>query len=425
MSAQKLAVQGGPKAVTLDPGDLFAWPIITEEDDRAVLEVLHRGAMSDTDVTEQFEAEFARWQGVKFALAHNNGTSALHSAMFGLGLGVGDEIISPSVTIWASCIPAFSLGATMVFADIDPETLCIDPDDIEHRITERTKAIVVVHYCGMPCDMDPIMEIARRNNVKVIEDVSHAHGARYKGRMVGAIGDVAGMSFMSGKSFAAGEGGMLATNDETIYRRAVALGHYERTGAVLAGTEFERFAGVPLGGYKYRMHQLSSVVARGQLAHYDERMADIQKALNTFWDLLEGVPGLRAHRPPKGSGTTMGGWYAPRGLYVAEELGGLAIDRFREAVRAEGMDGLGPPNFPLHLHPALNECDIYGHGKPTRLAHTGRDLRQGPGSLPVSEGIADRCFAVPYFRRFRREHIEEHANAFRKVAEHAKHLLSS
>ena len=106
--------------------------------------------------------------------------------MFGCGVGVGDEIISPSVTYWASCLPAFSLGATVVFADIDPDTLCIDPNDIEHRITERTKAIVAVHYCGHPADMDPIMEIARRHNIKVIEDVSHAHGGRYKGRTVGS-----------------------------------------------------------------------------------------------------------------------------------------------------------------------------------------------------------------------------------------------
>ena len=422
MSAEKLAIKGGPKAVTLDPGDLFAWPIITEEDDRAVLELLHRGGMSDTDVTVQFEREFAEWQGVKFALAHNNGTSALQASMFGVGVGVGDEIIAPSVTFWATCLQAFSLGATIVFADIQPDTLCIDPADIEHRITDRTKAIVVVHYCGYPADMDPIMEIADRRGVKVIEDVSHAHGSLYKGRKVGTFGHVAGMSFMSGKSFAAGEGGILVTDDEKIYQRAVALGHYERTQEVLAGTELERFAGVPLGGYKYRMHQLSSVVARGQLVHYDERMAEIQKALNTFWDLLEGVPGLRAHRPPEASGTTMGGWYAPRGLYVSEELGGLPIDRFREAVRAEGVDGLGPPNFPLHLHPALNECDIYGHGKPTRLAHADRDVRQGPGSLPVSEGIADRSFAIPYFRRFYRERVEEYANAFRKVAENAQEL---
>ena len=418
----ELAIKGGPKAVTADPGDVFRWPIITGEDEAAVLDVLRRGAMSATDVTEEFEREFAEWQGVKYALAHNNGTAALHAAMYGIGVGVGDEIISPSITIWSSCIGAFSLGATMVFADLDPETLCIDPDDIEHRITERTKAIVVVHYGGMPCDMDRIMEIADRRGVKVIEDVSHAHGALYKGRLVGAIGHVAGMSIMSGKSLAGGEGGMLATNEKEIYDRAVAFGHYER-GKLLGGTDFERFAGVPLGGYKYRIHQLTSAVARVQLAHYSGRMGEIQKALNHFLDLIEGAPGLRARRPDLGSPSTMGGWYRPLAFYDADALGGLPAERFAEAVRAEGCRNIGQLNFPLHLHPAFNDCDIYGHGKPTRLAHASRDVRQGPGSLPVTERAKDRVVGTPYFKRFREEYIEQCAAAYRKVAENAAELL--
>ena len=422
MSAKDLAINGGPKAVTLDPGDLFTWPIITEEDDRAVLDVLHRGAMSGTDVTMEFERRFAQWQGAEYALAHNNGTAALHAAMFACGVGVGDEIISPSLTYWATCLPALSLGATIVFADIQPDTICIDPNDIEHRITDRTKAIVVVHYVGMPCDMDPIMAVAQKHGVKVIEDVSHAHGARYKGKKVGTFGHVSAMSLMSGKAFAAGEGGILVTDDRDVYLKAIAFGHYERHAAALKGTDLERFAGVPWGGYKYRMHQLTSAVGLGQLAHYDERMAEIQKALNFFWDCLEGVPGLRAHRPAKDSGTTMGGWYAPRGLYVAEELGGLPIDRFREAVEAEGVGSAGPPNFPLHLHPMLNECDVYGHGKPTRIANASRDVRQGPGSLPVTEAMRDRCYSIPYFKKLYPEKIEEYANAYKKAAENAASL---
>src|SRR5688500_16659209 len=180
-----LAIHGGPKAVTSDPGELFRWPIITEEDEQAVLAVLRAGAMSETDVTRAFEAEFAAWHGTRFALAHNTGTAALHAAMFACGVGHGSEIICPSLTYWASALPAFSLGATIRFAEVDPNTLTIDPSDIEHRITEQTRAIVAVHYCGYPCDMDAIMAIAERHGVKVIEDVSHAHGGRYKGRLVG------------------------------------------------------------------------------------------------------------------------------------------------------------------------------------------------------------------------------------------------
>src|SRR5438094_915360 len=303
-TATRLAIHGGPKAVRSEAGDLFAWPIITEEDEEAVLEVLRAGKMSGTDVTREFEREFADWHRVSYALAHNTGTAALHAAMFACGVGAGDEIIVPSLTYWASALPALSLGATIVFAEVDPDTLCLDPGDIEHRITPRTRAIIPVHYCAHPCDMDPIMEIARRHGLKVIEDVSHAQGGLYKGRLLGTIGDVGAMSLMSGKALPIGEGGMLITNDLTIYERAVAFGHYERTGS-LTLPELRRFAGLPLGGHKYRMHQLSSAVGRVQLRHYRARMEEIQQAMNEFWDRLEGVPGLRAHRPPKGSGSTM------------------------------------------------------------------------------------------------------------------------
>ena len=422
-SESKLALLGGPKAVQSDPGDMFTWPIITEEDEQAVLDVLHRRAMSGSDVTKEFETEYAAWQGSKYALGVSTGTGALHAAMFGCHVGVGDEIICPSVTYWASCLPCYSLGATVVFAEIDPDTLCIDPADIEQRITSRTKAIVVVHYVGYPADMDPIMEIARRHNVKVIEDVSHAHGALYKGRKVGTIGDVGAMSLMSGKSLAVGEAGMMVTDDLEIHERGIAFGLYGRFGKDIQTESLQPYIGLPMGGYKYRMHQMSAAVGRVQLRHYDERNAEILKAMHHFWDLLDGVPGVRAHRPAKGSGSDMGGWYAARGLYRGEELDGLSITRFTQAVRAEGVS-CGPGcNRPLHLHPLFNTCDVYGHGKPTRIANASRDLRQPPGSLPVSEGITSRFYSIPWFKHYRPQIIEEHANAFRKACENYKELL--
>ncbi|MBU0478989.1 DegT/DnrJ/EryC1/StrS family aminotransferase [bacterium] len=140
----QLVLLGGPKAVQSDYRDIFKWPIITQEDESAVLEVLRRGAMSGTDVTEQFEKEFATWQGTKFALAFNNGTAALQSAMFGCKVSVGNEIICPSVTYWASALPCFSLGATVVFADIDPETL----DDVKALAVDLNVAGKVLHEGG-------------------------------------------------------------------------------------------------------------------------------------------------------------------------------------------------------------------------------------------------------------------------------------
>ncbi len=425
MSSSKLALFGGEKAVQADPGDMFTWPIITEEDEQAVLDVLRRGAMSGVDVTREFEKDFAQWHGVEYAVAHSSGTGALQAAMWACGVGVGDEIIGPSLTYWASVLPAFSLGATIVFAEVDPNTLCIDPNDIEHRITERTKAIIPVHYCGYPCDMDPIMAIAEKHNIKVIEDVSHAHGAHYKGRLVGTIGHCNAMSVMSGKALPVGEGGFLITDDRLLFERAVAWGHYERTAEACQDPSLKPFAGLPWGGYKYRMHQLSSACGRVQLKHYRARCEEIQKAMNYFWDLLEGLPGIRAHRPAKDSGSDCGGWYAAHGLYVPEELGGLHVSKFCQAVSAEGAGVHPGANFPLHTHALFHEADIYGHGKPTIIANSDRDLRQPKGSLPVTESIPERCYGIPWFKHDRPEIIEQYAMAFRKVCENADEVLAA
>jgi dTDP-4-amino-4,6-dideoxygalactose transaminase len=427
--AADLAILGGPKAVPQDEPDLFHWPIVTAEDERAVVEVLREGSMSDLSVTRRFEGEWATYQGTRYALAHCNGTAALLSAMFGVGVGRGDEVICPSLTYWASGLQAMSLGATPVFADIDPRTLCIDPNDIERRITGHTKAIVVVHYCGHPADMGPIMAIANRHGVKVIEDVSHAHGALYKGRMCGALGHVSGMSMMAKKSFAIGEAGMLCTDDREIYERAVAFAHYERAKEeitfpslrpVVAADGFP--TGLPLGGIKGRINQTCSAMGLTQLATYPQRIAAIQDAMNRFWDLLEDCSGIRPHRPEKGSGSTMGGWYNPVGHYAPEELGGLPVERFVEAVNAEGGRSGRGVNFPMHLHPVLNEADVYHDGRPTRVAFADRDVRQGPGSLPVSEGLGRRAFGIPWFKHDRSESIAGYAAAFRKVALHAGEL---
>jgi dTDP-4-amino-4,6-dideoxygalactose transaminase len=398
----KLALLGGAKAVKTDPADTFKWPIVNREMEDAVVKVLRDGSMSGHEITRAFERGFADWHGMMYAVGCNNGTAALHTAMFALGIGPGDEIICPSITIWASCQPALSLGATVAFADIDPTTLCVDPIDIERRITERTKAIVVVHYLGMPCDMDAITAIARKHDLKIIEDVSHAHGGLYKGRMVGTFGDVSCFSLMSGKSFAIGEAGILLTNDRLVRDRALLFGFYARHHEIEDETLKNSALGVPAGGCKYRMHQMSSAVGLVQLKKYPGEMAEIDRAMNTFWDLLEGVPGIRAHRPLKSSGSTMGGWYAAHGLYVSDELDGLSISRFCEAVQAEGAFCKPGCNKALHLHP--------------RFAQARRRLH-------VSEGIQSKTYFVPWFCRFRREIIEENAAAFRKVAENYRDLL--
>ncbi|MFP8890204.1 DegT/DnrJ/EryC1/StrS family aminotransferase [Natrialbaceae archaeon A-CW2] len=422
--SDELAIIGGPKTVTLEDEHVFSWPIITEEDEGAALEVLRAGTMSDTGITKQFEDEFADWQGSAYTLGFSSGTASLLGAMYGVGVGVGDEVIGPSVTYWAAILPCLSLGATPVFADIQPDSLCIDPESFEDRISEHTKAVVVVHNYGHPADMDEIVEIAHAHDIAVIEDVSHAHGGLYKGRKLGTIGDVGAMSLMSRKSFPVGEGGILATDDREIYERAVAFGHYTRHGEDLERDELAQFGGLPFGGQKHRMHQISAAVGRVQLKHYDDRMAEIQEAMGYFWELLDDVSGISIHHPEH-EDSTMGGWYSPKGLYDAEKLDGLSVERFAEAVTAEGSTCLPGCNYALHTHPLLQKADVYGHGKPTRIANAHRDVRESEGDLPVAEGIQEHCFTIPWFKRYEPEVIEQHADAYRKVVEHRHELLDT
>jgi len=404
------------------PPELFRWPIITEEDETAILDVVRRAAMSGTDITEKFEREFAEWNGNKYAIGYCNGTLSLQAAMFACKLGMGDELICPSKTYWASAIQAFNLGATIVFADIDPDTLCIDPNDLERCISPYTKAIMVVHYLSHPAEMDAIMAIARKHNLKVIEDVSHAQGGYYKGRRLGTIGDVGAMSLMSGKSFATGEMGMLVTDDREIYDRAMAYSHYERNNANYIETEdLKKYYGMPLGGMKGRVNQTCSAMGRVQLKYYDERCFEIRKAMNYFWDLLDGVSGIRPHRVDESIGSTMGGWYCAHGIYKSAELHGLPVSKFCEALRAEGISTYPGANYPLHMHEIFKSFNLMNTEKPTRIAFAHRDVRELDKDLIVCNNV--EVFAIPWFKKYYPEYIEMYANTIKKVIANHETLL--
>jgi len=424
----KLALLGGEKAVKSERGDIFKWPVVTDRHEQAVLKVLRAGQMSGFEVTKEFEKKYAQTLGRRYGLAYHNGTAAILGAMYGLGIGVGHEVIAPSLTYWASVVPAYTLGATPVFADVDPDTICIDPKDIEHRITSRTKAIVVVHYAGMPADMDAIMKIAAKHNLKILEDCSHAHGALYKGKEIGTFGDVAAFSLMTGKSLAIGEGGILFTDDRKVYERALLFGHYIRHDEITL-KELKPFIELPCGGFKHRIHQLSSAFGLVQLELYPEAMAEIDRAMNYFCDLLDDTAGIRPIRPARrkaGTSTTKGGWYFPLFKYVTEELEGLSLSKFSEAVCAEGSICNPGCNKPLHLHPLFTTMDVYGHGRPTRIAYLDESVKieQYIEPLPVAEDINRRVFGVPWFKRYRPQIMEEHAKAYKKVVENHRALLA-
>lgn len=423
---EKLALLGGTPVIAEKPyEELFKWPIITEEDEAAALDVIRNNNFSGTDITEKFQDEFSEWIGRKHALAFCNGTASLFAAMFAVGISMGDEIICPTKTYWASISQATNLGATAVFCNID-EHLSMDPDDIERCITEKTKAIMVVHYFAYPCDMDKIMAIAKKHNLRVIEDVSHAQGGMYKGKRLGTFGDVAAMSLMSTKSFAAGELGILVTDSRICYERALAFGHYDRNDEkhIIECKELMPYHRIALGGIKGRANQLCAAIARVQLKYYDERCVEIRRAMNYFWDLLEGLPGIRAIRVDESEGSNMAGWYCPHGLYIPEELHYLSPKRFCQAVnaeigRAQCFEG---GNYCLHTHEFFKSFDFFGVGKPSRIAFANRDVREDDKLL--SSSTHRYCFSVPWFKHYDKEWIEKYALAFRKVIENHEQLLA-
>lgn len=414
MSTETLAVRGGTPVVTRTAPDFGTWPIVSTEDEQAVLDVLRTRRMSGSDITLEFEKEYAAWEGSTFALACNSGTSAIHCAMYGLGIGRGDEVITPTWTFWATHTQLLNLGATPVFCDLDPRTLCPDPADAERRITPRTKAIIVVHIGGYAANMDAFMAIARRHGVKILEDYSHSHASTWKGRKVGSIGHVGAASIMSEKPLATGEGGMLNTDDRDVYERAIMFGHGDHFRFV-ENPAYRKYAQVPWGGYKYRMHQMTSAMARVQLRHFDENRLPGVKAMQRFFSALVDIPGVGCNFPVHDPDVTVGASYWQMLILADEIVRRVPNTVIAAAIRAEGAHAAAGGYFCHHLAPFWNECDVYGDGKPTRLAFAARDVRQGAGDCPNAERITTRLVQVPRMIVYDEATIDQLIGAYRKV----------
>ena len=427
---KKLAYFGGE--ATMNEADvakmrqLCAWPIYTKEDEDAALDVIRKNNFSGTDITEAFEKEFAAWIGTDFAVAYTSGTMSLAAAMFAIGLSRGDEIICTTKTYWASIAQAYSFGATPVFCNID-DMLSMDPDDLERVISPKTKAIMVVHYISYPCDMDRIMAIAKKYNLKVIEDVSHAQGGLYKGKRLGTFGDIAAMSLMSQKSFAAGELGVVVTNDRKLYERTLAYGHYNRLNAayVTESQELIPYYHMPLGAVKGRANQLCCAIARVQLKYYDERCVEIRKAMNYFLDLIEDLPGLLPIRVDESTGSNMAGFYAINIRYLPEQLGGLSVKTFIEALNAElggAHRSRAGANNCLHTHEYFKTFDFFGSGTPSRIENADRDVRLMDAVLDSAEDKI--CITIPWLKKYDKEIIEKLAQGYRNVVQNHQQLLA-
>lgn len=404
MPNAKLAVKGGRRSVYLPyppPWVRVTRAMVLTRDVLTMIPRIARGKTTIGDgskIIAKFEKAFRELTGAEYALAMNNGTATLHSAYFAVGVGFGHEVIVPSYTWHASATPVIQCGATPVFCDMDPRTLCIDPADIERKITPRTKAICVVHVWGNPCEMDRIVEIARRHDLAVIEDCSHAHGAVYKGKAVGTWGDVGCFSLNAAKAVDGGEGGVAITDDPVLFDRMMALGHFGRIKRGYAADTFD-FGDMSLG-QKYRPHQCAMYLALPSL----KRLPGLnQRCARTWQALCEGLgdaPGIRA--PQTLPGAVRGGYQSFVLVYDGAHRGGPSREDFVKAVRKEGVplvvDRYATNNFTygmLHRAPLFLELDRPGLGgcchDPTRpWSEIDRDVR-----LPVSEQLCHQLVSMP------------------------------
>ncbi|MBA3710365.1 MAG: DegT/DnrJ/EryC1/StrS family aminotransferase, partial [Planctomycetes bacterium] len=259
-SVSQLALHGGAPAVNRSAP---AWPIVGELEVSWMEAVVRSGAWSWNGPHETaFVKEFAQFIGAKHCLLLSNGTVTLQCALQAVGVVPGDEVIVPGLTWVATAQAAFDIGANVVFADIDPETLCLDPQAFERAITPRTKAVIPVHLYGAMCDMDAIMEISRRRGIKVVEDVAHQHGSRWRNVGAGAIGDIGSFSMQQSKVLTCGEGGAITTNDSKVNDIVHCLKHVGHDANMVAGNRY---------GHNYRGTEMQAVLLRGGLRRLAEQ----------------------------------------------------------------------------------------------------------------------------------------------------------
>lgn len=372
--------------------ELDRWQQISREEAELVYEMTLRNELSGgTPVVRDFEKRWREWCGLEYSITTMNGSSALYCAYFGLGVGPGDEVICPAYTWICTIAPALFLGARPVFADSDPETLQLDPGDVKRKITPRTKAIVAVHLWGNVCDMDRLMAISRETGVPVLEDCSHAHGARYDQRIVGSIGHVAAWSLQGSKPVSAGEGGVLATNDAEIFERACLAGQVNRIGGLDLVTKTYAYL-QPLGlGMKFRAHPLGIGIAGIQLGKLDALNRSRKAYVEALEEKIDGIPGLQSVKVyPKAE---RGGYYAFPIIYQPNTSNSVPTNMLIECFKQQGLAASSSPYPLLHRLPLFAEgFDLFTNQRGP-LCGDYPGYRQG--DFPAIENVFDRLIFLP------------------------------
>lgn len=377
----KLALFGGSKIRTVP---FPKHPIIGEEEKRAILEVLESGNLSTFRAEagenflggkkiKEFEKNFAEYVGTKFAVSFNSATSALHAAVVAIGVKPGDEVIVPPYTFTSTATSVLMHNAIPVFADIMDDIFCIDPKSIQYNISPLTKAIIPVHLFGHPAEMDEIMSLARRHNLKVIEDCAQSAGAKYRGKNVGTIGDCGIFSFQETKAVSTGEGGMLVTNDERIAHIARMVRNH---GEVIPENAQQRTYKTEFLGWGYRMTELEAAIGIEQLKKLDnsnKRRRELANFISKEIDHIEGIIHVKRDYVDHSY------WFYA--FIFDESKAGLTRNQFVSALNAEGIPfGQGYVK-PLYLNP------IYHEDKPFAYKFYKGNASYEKGICPVAERL--------------------------------------
>lgn len=361
----------------------FHVPQIDDDEIRSVVETLKSGWLTTGAKTKQFEEAFARYLGVRHAIAVNSCTAALHLALDAVGVGEGDEVIVPSMTFTATAEVVLYFKAKPVLVDCLPDTLNIDPDQVERAISSKTKAIIPVHFGGQPCDMGAILDVARRHNLYVIEDAAHALPAKYRQQSIGSIGDITCFSFYATKTITTGEGGMATTdNPEWASRmRMMSLHGISHDAWKRYAKEGSWYYEVVRPGFKYNLTDIAAAIGVEQLKKCDAFGAARKKIATAYNRGFSELPEIQT---PVCSPDVQHAWH----LYVIQlHLSRLKInrDQFIETLKQNGI-GTSVHFIPLHLHPFYR--DTFGYVPEDFPSAT--QAYQRIISLPIYPGMVDR-----------------------------------
>ena len=382
LSGDPPAIAGGTPARARNQRLIFGAPVIGEAEIASVTECLRSNWIGLGAKVEQFEREFAHYKQAPYAAAVSSGTAAIHLALVALGIGPGDEVIAPAMTFCSTIHSILHAGATPILVDCCRGTFNLNPEHVEEKITARTKAILAVHMCGRCCEMEPILDIARRHGLRVIEDCAHAVESTYRGRPAGLMGDAGCFSFYATKNITTADGGMMITRDLTVFEQVKVLSLHGMT-----ADAWSRFVGGPTGyeviaaGFKYNMTDLAAALGLPQLLEIEERWERREQVWQWYNEHLRDLPMLLPPAPDPGSRHAYH-LYTP--LLLLEKL---RVNRqtMIAALDAENI-GVGIHYVPVHQQPYYRQKFGFADSDYPEAAFVGERTI----SLPLSPGMSEQ-----------------------------------